>query len=200
MSSSVSVTSSPILRNRLSPQHGQTAGRRIDDALARQMRGQRTARRLAPLERRHRDRLGCRQLRRGLGLRRILFQVGKLQLKLIEQRATLRGLSELFVPQLLDRELELLDQQCPRLGFGFALPSGPLAPRAAWPSGCSTIVGERIVGAHRTQENHNTPALSGPTIVLSIQIAAISRPLVGATSVAASASRCLRAGSQAAPA
>jgi hypothetical protein len=62
------------------------------------MRGQRTARRLAPLERWHRDRLGCRQLRRGLGLRRILFQVGKLQLKLIEQRATLRGLSELFVP------------------------------------------------------------------------------------------------------
>jgi len=36
--------------------------------------------------------------------------VGKLQLKLIEQRATLRGLSELFVPQLLDRELKLLDR------------------------------------------------------------------------------------------
>ncbi len=58
---------------------------RIDDALARQMRGQRTARRLAPLERWHRDLLGCRQLRRGLGVRRILFQVGKLQFKLIEQ-------------------------------------------------------------------------------------------------------------------
>jgi hypothetical protein len=33
----------------------------------------------------------------------ILFQVGKLQFELIEQRATLRGLPELFVPQLLDR-------------------------------------------------------------------------------------------------
>ena len=80
-------------------------GRRIDDALARQMLGQRPARRLAPLERRHRDLLGCRQLRRGLGLRRILFQVGELKLKLIEQRATLRGLPELLVPQLLDRDL-----------------------------------------------------------------------------------------------
>ena len=57
----------------------------INDPLARQMRGQRTARRRAPLERCHRDRLGCRQLRRGLGLRRILFQIGKLQFKLIEQ-------------------------------------------------------------------------------------------------------------------
>jgi hypothetical protein len=64
------------------------------------MRGQRTARRLAPLERWHCDLLGCRQVRRGLGLRRILFQVGKLQLKLIEQRATLRGLSELFIVSL----------------------------------------------------------------------------------------------------
>jgi hypothetical protein len=47
----------------------------------------------------------------------ILFQVGKLQFELIEQRATLRGLPELFVPQLLDRELELIDQQRPRLGY-----------------------------------------------------------------------------------
>jgi hypothetical protein len=31
-----------------------------------------------------------------------------LQFKLIEQRASLRRLSELFMPQLLDRELELL--------------------------------------------------------------------------------------------
>jgi hypothetical protein len=57
------------------------------------MRGQRKTRRLAPLERWHRDLLGCRQMRRGLGLRRILFQVGKSQLELIEQRASLRGLS-----------------------------------------------------------------------------------------------------------
>jgi hypothetical protein len=49
-------------------------------------------------------------VRRGLGIHRSLFQVGKLQFKLIEQRASLRRLSELFMPQLLDRELELLDQ------------------------------------------------------------------------------------------
>jgi hypothetical protein len=53
------------------------------------MRGQRTARRPAPLERWNRDRLGCHQLRRGLGLRCIRFQVGKLQFELIEQRAAL---------------------------------------------------------------------------------------------------------------
>src|SRR3984893_4357198 len=80
----------------------------INDALARQMRGQRTARGLAPLERRHRNRLGHR---RRFGLCNIFFQVGELQLKLIEQRATLRRLSELLVPQLLYRELELVDQQ-----------------------------------------------------------------------------------------
>ena len=120
------------------------------------MLGQRTARRLAPLERWHRDLLGCRQLRRGLGLRRILFQVGKLQLKLIEQRATLRGLSELFVPQLLDRELELLDQQRPRLGFGFRGQAGR-SLRAQHRLQRDHIIGERIVGAHRNEENHNTP-------------------------------------------
>ena len=56
------------------------------------MLGQRAARRLAPLERRHCNRLGhrCR-----FGLCNVLFQVGELKLKLIEQRATLRGLSEL---------------------------------------------------------------------------------------------------------
>jgi hypothetical protein len=42
---------------------------------------------------------------------RILFQVGELQLKLIEQHSTFRGLSELLVLQLLDRVFELLDQQ-----------------------------------------------------------------------------------------
>ena len=49
--------------------------------------GQRTARRRAGGRRSNddRDRLGCRQLRRGLGLRRILLQIGKLQFKLIEQ-------------------------------------------------------------------------------------------------------------------
>jgi hypothetical protein len=46
-----------------------------------------------------------------------LFQIGELQLELVQQCATLRGLSELLVPQLSDREFELLDQQCLRLGI-----------------------------------------------------------------------------------
>ena len=72
------------------------------------MCGQRTARRRAPLERRHPNRLSrrCR-----LGLCNVFFQVGELKLGLIEQRATLRGLCELLVPQLFDRVFELLDQQ-----------------------------------------------------------------------------------------
>ena len=96
----------------------------------------------------HRDRLGCHQLRRGLGLRNIFFQVGKLQFKLIEQRATLRGLSELVVPQLLDRVLELLDQQRPRLGLGFR---GQAGWRSALIIAFSALTssGKRIVGAHR---------------------------------------------------
>ena len=81
-SSSVSVTSSPSLCKVAPPQHGQAAGSRIDDALARQMLGQRPARRLAPFERRHLDccaRRGCRDLCRRLGLRGILFKLGQLQ-------------------------------------------------------------------------------------------------------------------------
>jgi hypothetical protein len=58
-------------------------------------------------------------MRRGLDLRGILLEIGKLQLELVQQCAALRGLSELLVPQLLDRELELLDQQYPRLGLRF---------------------------------------------------------------------------------
>ena len=42
---------------------------------------------------------------RSLGLRGILLQIGELQLELIQQRSALRGLPELLVPQLLDREL-----------------------------------------------------------------------------------------------
>jgi hypothetical protein len=90
--------------------------RGINDALARQMRGQWTARRLASLERRYGDRLGrrCR-----FGLCNVFFKVGKLKLKLVEQRATLARLLELLVPQLLDRVFELLDQ--PRATLRLAL-------------------------------------------------------------------------------
>ncbi len=77
-------------------------------------------------------------------------RVGKLQFELIEQRAALRGLSKLFVPQLLDRELELLDQQCPRLGFGFRSQAGG-ALRTQHRLQSDHIIGERIVGAHQVK-------------------------------------------------
>jgi hypothetical protein len=77
-------------------------GHRIDDTLARQMLGQRTARRPAPFEGRHHNLLARRRRsrhpRRRFGLRRILFQVGELKLELLEQRATLRGLAVPLVP------------------------------------------------------------------------------------------------------
>ena len=94
--------------------------RRIDGALARQMLREGTASRSAPFERRHHHLLarrhGC-DLRQHLGLRSIRLQIGELKLELIEQRTTLRGLAEPIVPQLPDRELELLDQQRPVLGL-----------------------------------------------------------------------------------
>jgi hypothetical protein len=49
-------------------------------------------------------------LRRRLGFRSIRFQIGELQLELVEQRTTLRGLAEAIVPELPNRKLELLDQ------------------------------------------------------------------------------------------
>jgi hypothetical protein len=62
------------------------AGRRhrIDNTLPRQMLRQRPARRLTAREWRHRNLVGCGHLRRGLGLRGVLFQIGELQLELIQ--------------------------------------------------------------------------------------------------------------------
>ena len=58
---------------------------RIDKALPWQMLRQRPARWLAPLERGYRDLVGCGDLRRGLGLRGVLLEIGELQLELIQQ-------------------------------------------------------------------------------------------------------------------
>ena len=185
-------------------------GRRIDDALARQMLGQRPARRLAPLERRHRDLLArrrCRQPRRGLGLRGILFQVGELQLELLEQRAAFRGLAEPLVPQLGDRELELLDQQ--RAVLRLALRRGRsrlcrtqcLALRHDQRMRTREIGRQRIIECSSpTMESQHAALCLSRRISVWIQNAAISRPLAAATCAAASASRCLPANSQAAPA
>ena len=93
--------------------------------------GQRTASRPAPFERRHRHllarRRGC-HLGRRVRLRRIRLQIGELKLELIEQRTTFRGLAEPIVPELPDRELELLDQQRPVLGLALRR-RGPLLSR-----------------------------------------------------------------------
>ncbi|WP_247449761.1 hypothetical protein [Bradyrhizobium sp. 180] len=93
------------------------------------------------------------------------------------------------MPELLDRELELLDQQCPRLGLGFRGQTGrSLGTQHRLQRG--HIVGKRIISAHRRPENHKTRSLSEPLILLPIQIPAISRPPADATCVAAYASRC----------
>jgi hypothetical protein len=52
-------------------------------------RWQRPARRLAALEWCHRNLVGCGHLCRGLGLRRVLLEVGELQLELVQQCAAL---------------------------------------------------------------------------------------------------------------
>ena len=150
---------------------------------------------LATLERWHRNLLCC-HLRRGLSLRRVLLKIGELQLELVQQCAALGGLSELLVPQLLDREFELLDQQVLRLGLGFrGQPGRSLGAQHRLQRG--HIVRERIIRAHRRPENHKTRSLSEPPILPPIQIPAISRPPAVARCVAASASRCPPAGSQA---
>lgn len=58
----------------------------------------------------------------------------KLQLELVQQCASLERRSELLVPQFLDRELELLDQEGPRPGVRFRGEPSPLARRAALPA------------------------------------------------------------------
>ena len=103
-SSSVSVTSSPSLCRRPAAAR---AGRRrrIDDALARQMLGQRPARRLAPRRTPARLWLGGSSIGAAASACAcILLQLEQLQLELVEQRAALRRLAEPFVPQLGDRD------------------------------------------------------------------------------------------------
>jgi hypothetical protein len=51
-------------------------------------------------------------------LRGILFHLGKRELKLLKHGMPFRGLSELLVPELFDRELHLLDQQLTGADFG----------------------------------------------------------------------------------
>ena len=171
--------------------------------------GQRTARRSAPFERRHHDllarRRGC-DLRRRLGLRSIRLQIGELKLELIEQRTTLRGLAEPIVPQLPDRELELLDQQRPVLGLAlrrcapYLGRTQRLALRDDERMRTRKSSGSESSMRHATMKSQSRCICERQAIDAVIHNAAINPPPAVARSVAASASRCLRANSRAAPA
>jgi len=110
-------------------QHGAAAARarrrcRMHEALARQMRRQRPPCRPPALESYNVDfgsssGLGRSEISLRLRLRRIGFEIGELKLKLLQDRAAFRGLPELRMAQLGDRELQLLDQQ--RVGLCFVL-------------------------------------------------------------------------------
>jgi hypothetical protein len=65
--------------------------------------------------------IGCREaskLNQASLLRCVLFEVGELKLKLLQDRAAFGGLPELLMTQFCNRELQLLDQQ--RVGLCFA--------------------------------------------------------------------------------
>ena len=169
------------------------------------MPGQRTASPPALFERW--PRRACRRgyyLGRRVRLRRIRLQIGQLQLELVEQRTTFRGLAEPIVSELPDRELELLDQQRPVLrlalrhrGSHFSRTRG-LALGNDERMRARKIGRKRIINAHRQRWNHKPMCLRTRNLVV-IYNAAISRPLAVARSVAASASQYLPAGSPAAP-
>ena len=86
--------------------------RRDDDALARQVLGERLARRALALERLHRLRLRRRLLRRQLVLGRGGLELLQLQFHLLQEpRLALRAAAVECAPQLLDLQLEMRDQR-----------------------------------------------------------------------------------------
>lgn len=89
-----------------------------------------------------------------------LPKIGELQLELVQQCSAIGGLSELLVPQLLDREFELLDRRCPRLRLRLGGQAGMLARRAASPSASPNRPGKGIIGTHHRPENYSTLSLS----------------------------------------
>ena len=150
------------------------AGRRrgIDDALARQVLRQRAARRLLPLEAAHLNSVGARYLRHDLGRRfgfgRGLFQVGKLQFELLDQRAAFGRLSEPLVAQLGDDKLQLRNLERPRMRLCFRAAHLRLRldPRRAFGEQHRlqrrNVVGERISSAHLLRSESQTAALVSP--------------------------------------
>src|SRR6185312_2305082 len=84
--------------------------------------GRRPARGPTPLKCRDLDIGCCRRVHCDLcsrfRLRGILFHLGKRELELLKHGMPFRGLSELLVPELFDRELHLLDQLLAGADFG----------------------------------------------------------------------------------
>ena len=112
-------------------------------------------------------------------MRRILFQVGKLQFQLTKQRAALRGLPELLVPQLLDRELEFLNQQRPGLGLSFrSQPRRSLLPparmKAAAPAGTAPAA-SGTTGSHESRPREQRRKRPRP-VLAPLQQSAPSQP------------------------
>jgi len=165
------------------------AGRwhRIDNALPRQMLRQRPARRLAALERWHRNLAGCRHLHRGLGLCGVRLEIGELQLELVQQAPRSED-----CPNCSCRSFLIVS-------FSFSISnicawaSASAARRAVRSARSIAFSVVRSSGKdHRRPcqpENHNLPSLSEPPLRGIDSILAISRPPAAATCVAASASQ-----------
>ena len=168
--------------------------------LAWQMLGQRTARRPLTVEALHCDlRPHRRQLRYRGGFGGVRLQLGELKLELLEDRAALRRLAELLVTQLGDRVSSAARSAARATSLRFPPPSAPHVPRAASPA----------ASEHPREANQRRPSCRkriqiifscNPFSQRRFHNAAFSRPLVDATCVAASASRCLPANIPVAPA
>ena len=211
--------SSPSFDSLLDPQHGQLSGAGDHDALARQMIGERFARRPLALE----GLDGLRPRRRLLG-RQLIFgrrrlQLFELKLHLLQQpRLALRAAAVKLAAQLLDLELEMADQRfrarqvrlgVGRLGLGarrFGLRTCRCSLRARrcrlrfQARGAlgkdhrmrgSKIGGERFqTTSHAADENHIGPRSASQILI---------QPTSAATSPVGVANRCRTTGNRAAP-
>ena len=184
------------------------ARRRVDHALARQVFRQRPARRLAAIERLHGHARGLgwpARLCRSLGLSLIFLELEQLQLELVEQRTTFRRLAEPLVPQPGDHVAQLLDLQAPSLG----LVLGRRGARFGQPQRRTLchdqrlqrvdVVRQGLSGRSRHSAIVAPPATEATSLTPAKSSCRISLQPAAAMSCPAGASRCLPAGSRAAP-
>ncbi len=127
---------------------------------------QRPADWLAAFERWHRNLLGC-HLRRGLGLRRVLLRSASCSSSWSSKAPRSEDCPNCSCRSFLIASLSF-SISSPHLGLRFRGQAGhSLGAQHRLQGG--HIVGERIIGAHRRLENHETPALSelpvlGPSV------------------------------------